>query len=66
LIDGAKIVVTIKAGTKVGSFLRIPNKGLSPQHVRSSGDLLLEVKLDIPTEVSDPMRKALEKLKKIK
>jgi len=55
-----KIKIKIKGGTKVGSMLRIPNKGFKREnHI---GDMLLEVWLDIPENVSEEEKEKINSL----
>ena len=56
-----KIKFKIKEGTKVGSMLRIPNRGLVRKNEK--GDMLIEVWLDIPENVSEEEKEKIKNLK---
>jgi molecular chaperone DnaJ len=56
-----KIKFKIKEGTKVGSMLRIPNRGLFRKNEK--GDMLIEVWLDIPENVSEEEKEKIKDLK---
>ena len=55
-----KIKFKIKDGTKVGSMLRIPNRGFVRGNEK--GDMLLEVWLDIPENVSEEEKEKIKGL----
>lgn len=59
-LDG-KIRINVKKSTSVGHILRVPNKGLRRDN--QQGDMLIEVWLDIPKDVSDEEKKIIEQLK---
>ena len=56
-----KIKFKIKEGTKVGSMLRIPNRGLVRRNEK--GDMIIEVWLDIPENVSEEEKEKIKDLK---
>ena len=58
-IDG-KIRMTVKSGTQVGSMLRVPQKGFIRDNQK--GDMIVEIWLDIPKEVTEEEKKILETL----
>jgi molecular chaperone DnaJ len=58
-IDG-KIRMTVKSGTQVGSMLRVPQKGFIRDNQK--GDMIVEVWLDIPKEVTEEEKKVIETL----
>lgn len=55
-----KIKFKIKEGTKIGSMLRIPNRGFVRGNEK--GDMLLEVWLDIPENVSEEEKEKIKSL----
>ena len=61
-IDGA-IRVTIPQYTKVGTNLRIPNKGMKAFNSDVRGELIIGVDIEIPTSINDEQRKLIEQLK---
>jgi molecular chaperone DnaJ len=70
-IEGGKIRVTIPPHSKVGDNLRIPTKGLTPVQGPyyagvTRGDMIIELNIEIPTEVSDEEKELLKKLEKMK
>lgn len=56
-----KIKFKIKEGTKVGSMLRIPNRGLVRKDEK--GDMLIEVWLDIPENIDEEEKEKIKSLK---
>lgn len=56
-----KIKFKIKEGTKVGSMLRIPNRGLFRKNEK--GDMLIEIWLDIPENISEEEKEKIKDLK---
>jgi molecular chaperone DnaJ len=65
-IDGSTHNVTIKEKTDVGKILRLKGKGLKfPNYEVLRGDQLLQIELDMPSEITDEERRLLESLKKI-
>lgn len=58
-LDG-RIRITVKEGTPIGHILRVPRKGL----VRDDriGDMLIEVWLDVPQNVSDEEKEIIKQL----
>lgn len=65
-IDKKTIRVAVPELSKVGDNLRIKNKGMRITNTDSRGDLILELDIDMPTEISDEEKEILENLKKIK
>jgi molecular chaperone DnaJ len=57
---GGKIRLNIKSGTQVGHILRVPNKGL--KRGNQLGDMMIEVWLDIPKEITEENKKLIESL----
>ena len=55
-----KIKIKIKEGTKVGTMLRIPNKGFV--RGKETGDMLLEVWLEIPENISEEEKEKINSL----
>jgi DnaJ-class molecular chaperone len=62
-IDGQKISLTIPAGTQPGSTLRLKERGMP---LRASGnprgDCLVSVKIKIPTDLSDEIKRSLREI----
>ena len=61
-LDG-DIELTIPEGINSGDILRIRDKGV-PIDSRHRGDMLVKVKIKMPTRLSRDARKAVEELKK--
>ena len=55
-----KIKFKIKEGTKIGTMLRIPNRGFLRGNEK--GDMLLEVWLDIPENLSEEEKEKINSL----
>lgn len=64
-IEGKKIRVTIPEYSDVGDNLRIQSKGMRLPDSNVRGDMILELDVDMPSEVSDEERELLEKLREI-
>ena len=58
-----KVKVKIEGGTQPGKILRLKGKGLPDVNGYGKGDLLVNVQVYIPKELSKEDRKAVEKLK---
>ena len=52
--------MTIKGGTQVGSMLRVPQKGFIRDNQK--GDMIVEVWLDIPKEVTEEEKDIIKSL----
>ena len=63
-LEGEKAVLTIPAGTQVGTVLRMPGKGLPRVNSGIRGDLLVRVSVEVPKKVSEEERELLLKLDK--
>ncbi len=61
-LEGEKAVLTIPAGTQVGTVLRISGKGLPRVNSSVRGDLLVRVTIEVPKKVSEEERELLQKL----
>lgn len=59
-IDGEPVTIRVPAGTPSGKVLRVRKRGVKTS--KSSGDLLVTVEIDVPSELSDQQRAALEAL----
>jgi molecular chaperone DnaJ len=64
-IENTKIRVDINELTKVGAILRIKGKGMKIFNTDERGDMLLEIELAMPTQISEDERKLITELKKI-
>jgi len=60
--DGA-IKLKIPEGTAEGDILKVRGKGVPSRSGYGSGDLLIEIKVEIPKRVSRKARELVEKLK---
>ncbi|MFX1275605.1 MAG: DnaJ C-terminal domain-containing protein [Promethearchaeota archaeon] len=56
--------VTVPAGTKDGSLLRLKNQGFYKTGSENRGNHLVEIKIKIPKKLNKEQRELLEKLKK--
>jgi molecular chaperone DnaJ len=61
-IEGKDGRLKIPAGTQPGSVLRVRGKGVPRRVVGGRGDLLVEVKVEVPTQLSPEARAAIEQL----
>ncbi len=58
-IDGDGFELDIPAGTQPGTSFRIPRKGVPRLRRRGRGDLVVEIALDVPSELSAEAETAL-------
>lgn len=59
-LDGAPVTLKIPAGTPTGKVFRVKGRGIAKK--KSPGDLRVTVKVDVPVELTDEQRVALESL----
>jgi len=59
-LEGGTVTLLLPAGTPQGKTFRVKGKGV--QRASSSGDLLVSIKIDVPGELSDEQRAAVEAL----
>jgi DnaJ-class molecular chaperone len=62
LIDGKKIMMTVPSNSDVGKLLRITSKGLPIFRQNGVGDLLIELAVIIPKELTDEQKELINKL----
>ena len=58
-LDG-QVTVRIPPGTPSGKVLRVRGKGVPSGNGKGTGDLLVTVDVQVPTELSDEQREAVE------
>ena len=65
LRDGSKVKVKIEPGTQPGKTLRLRGKGLPqvPGYGSGQGDLVVNISVYVPKELSKEERKAIEELR---
>lgn len=64
-LDGPTVTLRVKPGTQTGSRHRVKGKGITTQSKRSgikTGDLIVTVDVQVPTELNDAERAAIEQL----
>lgn len=61
LLEGGSIRMKVPAGTPGGRALRAKGRGIATS--RRTGDLLVTVQVDVPTELDDATRAAVEQLR---
>ena len=59
-LDGTTVTLRIKAGTQTGSRHRVKGKGVPTKH--GVGDLIVTVTVQVPTDLNDEQRAAVEQL----
>ena len=59
-IDGAKAKVTIPLGTQTGTQMRIKGKGMSILRSHSRGDMLIQVILETPSNLTERQKEILK------
>jgi molecular chaperone DnaJ len=62
-LEGAKILLTVPAGTEFGKVLRISGKGLPHFQGRGRGDVYVSLLIKTPKHLSRSQKELLEKLK---
>ena len=64
-IDGSKSKVKIPSGTQSGKQLRLKEKGMSQLRGNGFGDLYLQIKVEVPVNLSREQKILLEKYKEL-
>jgi molecular chaperone DnaJ len=59
-LDGSPVTLRLKPGTQSGSRHRVRGKGITTKH--GSGDLIVTVEVQVPTNLNDAERAALHQL----
>ena len=59
-LDGSEVTLRIKPGTQSGSRHRVRGKGIAT--AKHTGDLIVTVDLEVPTDLTDEQRAAIEQL----
>ncbi|HMV74315.1 MAG TPA: molecular chaperone DnaJ [Microthrixaceae bacterium] len=59
-LDGDAVTIRVPAGTRSGRTFRVRGKGVATP--KTTGDLLVTIEIDVPTEIGDDERVALEAL----
>lgn len=60
LLDGSTVTVKVPAGTQSGALLRVRKRGVETD--KRKGDLIIEVRVQVPTALDREQKKAVEKL----
>ena len=65
-VDGSKVKIKIEPGTQPGKTLRLRDKGLRDVqgYGRDTGDLIVNISIFVPKELSKDEKKALEEMQK--
>ncbi|MBI4656518.1 MAG: molecular chaperone DnaJ [Elusimicrobia bacterium] len=63
-IEGEKTVIHIPGGTQHGKIFRIAGKGMPFLGARKRGDMMVNVKIDIPAELTPRQKELFEELAK--
>ncbi len=59
-LDGTRVTLRLKPGTQTGSRHRVKGKGIETKH--HTGDLIVTVTVQVPTDLTDAQRAAIEQL----
>jgi molecular chaperone DnaJ len=59
-IDGSKVALKIPHGTQTGQQLRLRNQGMSILHSKSRGDMIIEVFVEVPVNLTKHQKELLE------
>ena len=60
LLDGSTVTVKVPAGTQSGALLRVRKRGVETD--KRKGDLIIEVRVEVPTALDREQKKAVENL----
>ena len=63
-IDGEPVTVKVPAGTQSGAVLRVRERGMPKLHGRGRGDLMVQLKVDVPTDLTARQKELLEELRR--
>jgi molecular chaperone DnaJ len=59
-LDGGSVTIRVPPGTRSGRTFRVRGRGVVTP--RTKGDLLVTVEIDVPRELNDEQRRAIEAL----
>ena len=59
-LDGTSVTLRLRPGTQTGSRHRVKGKGIETKH--HTGDLIVTVNVQVPTDLTDEQRAAIEQL----
>ncbi len=59
-LDGDPVTIRVPAGTRSGRTFRVRGRGVATP--KSTGDMLVTIEIDVPVELNDDERSALEAL----
>ncbi len=59
-----KVKIKIPAGTQNGKVFKLKGKGIQNTKTKRKGDLLVSIKVEVPTDLNKEAKKAIEKLAK--
>ena len=62
-VDG-KIMLTVPAGTQNGAKFRVPKKGATDMQAKKTGDLIVIIQVEVPSNISEKMKKIFMELSK--
>jgi len=63
-IDGPKMTIRLPAGIQYGKVLRIHEKGMPSPGGKRRGDLLVNIHVDVPTDLTPRQKELFEELAK--
>ncbi|MCG2726301.1 MAG: molecular chaperone DnaJ [Elusimicrobia bacterium] len=61
-IESGNVSLNIPAGTQYGKVFRISNKGMPAMNGKKRGDMLVNVKIEIPTQLSSKQKELFKEL----
>jgi molecular chaperone DnaJ len=59
-LDGTRVTLRLRSGTQTGSRHRVKGKGIEGKH--NTGDLIVTVNVEVPSDLTDEQREAIEQL----
>lgn len=63
-IDGEKVKLEIPAGTQHGKVFRISGRGMPSMTTKKRGDMLVQIKVEVPTNLTPKQKELFEELAK--
>ncbi|MDR1693661.1 MAG: molecular chaperone DnaJ [Lactobacillaceae bacterium] len=64
-VDGEKLEVEINSGSQYGSHIKLKNKGMPFLRSDKRGDLLIQLRVDVPKKLNERQKEILEEFRNI-
>lgn len=66
LVEGGTVFLEVPAGTQPGTTIKVPRAGIGRLNSRGRGDLIVEIDVDIPRELSEEEEQLLRRLAELR